>query len=150
MQTTSKRWESWIKPVYDERSKRDLELEEAKRLAAEFNPESLPYIRYSKELHFNDDLVHIATHILWVAGGWTKLHNAAIGSQDLNFLDSNYNFEIAVKSIDEAFQIGLGLTECMAFGLEILEEDGEYREYYDDECRDISELVDEKLEELNK
>lgn len=115
MEPTSKRWKTWMEPRYQER---------ANVLAT--LPEPMQEAR--------------PKYILWVWGGKTLLDGEMIGLADLKFVDGPNSFNIAVETIDEAMALASRITGCYGLGLVELEDDGEYREWYDECGVDIEEL----------
>ena len=123
MNTESNRWELWMEPRYQEL------LERSPVQIIEPKP---PRPRY----------------ILWVNGGRALVDGKMLALSDVEghliFNDDCLNsFNLAVESPEMAVAIAKRITGCSMLGLVELEDDGEYREWYDGEGRDIEELSEE-------
>jgi len=124
MNTESNRWEQWMEPRYQEM------LERPPVKIIEPKP---PRPRY----------------ILWINGGRALVDGEMLALSDVEryliFNDDCINsFNLDVASPEMAIAIAKRITGCSMLGLVELEDDGEYREWYDDEGRDIEELAEEE------
>ena len=135
MNPTSNRWEQWMEPRYREM------LEQPSVEIIESTP---PRPRY----------------ILWVNGGRALVDGEMLALTEveeyliytgkclrlqLHFQNDDClnSFNLAVESPEMAIAIAKRITQSSMLRLVELEDDGEYREWYDDEGRDIEALSEE-------
>jgi len=122
MELTSNRWKQWMEPRYREIFERpSVEIIEPEPLRPRY--------------------------ILWVNGGRALVDGEWLALSDVeeylvNNDDCLNSFNLAVESPEMAIAIAKRVTRCSMLGLVELEDDGEYREWYDDEGRDIEELAE--------
>jgi hypothetical protein len=136
MELTSNRWKQWMEPRYREIFERpSVEIIEPEPLNSGIIPQRPRYI-------------------LWVRGGRALVDGEWLTHSDIekhlvcdiDLMDDVYpnSFNLAVESPEMAIAIAKRITGCSMLGLVELENDNEYREWYDDEGRDIEELSEGK------
>ena len=87
-----------------------------------------------------------AKFVVWIHGPHALYDGDMLGLASLNFIDPVMgfgDFTIQVDSPDDAKQIVSKITDCFALGLVELDDDGEYKEWLDDDGESIEQTADQ-------